>query len=138
VLLQNHSVFGFDKKSIPIMGWFDEQFVIGPHFDVDFMIRASEKGITVANIDNKGYYTHVGLPGTYMERVKNPLENYLPMNDFTNEYVFKDKWRTDWPGWKSAFEAGLNDVPHPPVFINQVSRLKPEIDQHPSYTRKYS
>ena len=137
VLMENHSVFGFDKKAIPIMGWFDEQFVIGPHFDVDFMIRASENGVSLSIIGNHGYYTHIGLPGTYMERIKNPLENYLPMNDFTNEYIFKKKWETPWPGWKSAYEAQLGDVPHPPVHINQVRRLEPEIDQHPTYTRKY-
>jgi len=138
VLIQGHSVFGFDKKAIPLMGWFDEKFVIGPHFDCDFMIRASEKGIRLVNIANQGYYTHVGLPGSYMERIKNPLENYLPMNDFTNEYVFKEKWLSSWPGWKSAFEQNLEDVPHPPTNITQVARLKPEIDQHPSYTKKYT
>jgi len=137
VLMESHSVFGFDKKAIPKIGWFDEQFAIGPHFDVDFMIRASETGVSLANIKNNNYFTHIGLPGSYMERIKNPLENYLPMNDFTNEYVFNGKWASSWPGWKSAFEAGLDDVPHPPTNIRQVTRLKPEIDPHPVYTEKY-
>jgi hypothetical protein len=135
-IMGSHSVFAFDKKAIPKMGWFDESFVLGPHFDVDFMIRASEKGVSFENIGNDGYFTHVGIPGTYNERIKNPLENYLPMNDFTNERVFKEKWETTWVGWKAAFEAG-QDVPHPPTNISQVRRLKPDIDPHPFYTKKY-
>ena len=136
VIMGGHAVFAFDKKALPIMGWFDEEFVIGPHFDVDFMIRASEKGIPFGNVDNNGYFTHVGIPGSYVERIKNPLENYLPMNDFTNELIFREKWRTDWKGWKAAFEAG-QDLPNPPTHISLVKRLKPEIDPHPIYTKKY-
>ena len=136
VIMGSHSVFAFDKKAIPVMGWFDETFALGPHFDVDFMIRASEKGVPYANIGNAEYFTHVGIPGSYLERIKNPLDNYLPMNDFTNEYVFKSKWETSWGGWKSAFEAG-QDPPHPPTHISQVKRLKPDIDPHPLYTLKY-
>jgi len=136
VIMGSHSVFLFDKKAIPSMGWFDENFVLGPHFDVDFMIRASEKGVPYENINNDGYFTHVGIPGTYNERIKNPKDNYLPMNDFTNEYVFKEKWKTDWIGWKAAYDAG-QDVPNPPTHISQVTRLKPDIDPHPIYTKKY-
>lgn len=137
ILMDNHSVFGFDKKAIPKMGWFDEEFIPGPHFDVDFMIRASERGVKFSTVSNAGFYTHHGIGGTYMERIKNPVENYLPMNDFTNEHVFKAKWQTQWPGWEQAFINGAHDVPHPPTHISQVRRSKPEIDPHPLFTKKY-
>jgi hypothetical protein len=100
------------------------------------MIRASEKGIPFASIEYEGFFTHEGLAGSYLERMKNPVENYLPMNNFTNDTVFKEKWLTDWPGWKPAFEAG-QDPPHPPTHINLVKRLRSDIDPHPYYTKKY-
>ena len=60
ILLSNHAVFCLDKKAIPSMGWFDEKFHAGPHFDPDLMIRASEAGIHVINAGNHGYFVHGG------------------------------------------------------------------------------
>ncbi len=137
ILFNNHSVFAFDKKAIPKMGWFSEEYSIGPHFDVDFMIRSSESGIKFAIIEDKTFYDNTGLGGNYTERIKNPEKDYLPMNDFTNEHIFRAKWRSNWIGWEEATKRNLKDLPHPPTHISQVKRLRPEINPHPLYTRKY-
>lgn len=140
LLLQNHSVFMIDKKIIPIMGWFDENFGLGPHFDVDFMIRASENGVTIHNIWEDGIYSHNSSEEESLsfhndvavnERVGNEINDRLPMNDSFNEIVFKQKWMSSWPGWTP------NSTPHPPTHIGEVKRIKPEIDPHPLYTKKY-
>ena len=128
VLLENHALFGFDKKAISKMGWFSEEFVIGPHFDVDFMIRSSENNVKFCVLNNSGYYSHgdIGIE----VRQENEIEDRLPMNNITNENIFKEKWESGWPGWTAS------NFPHPPTHITQVKRIKPEIDPHPFYTRK--
>ncbi len=134
LLLDNHAVFYINKSIIPIIGWFDEGFKPGPHFDVDYMIRASEKGVDVHCWDSEGSYKHghddVVLESNRMsisdsdDRVK----DRLPMSDLYNENYFKQKWSSSWNGWRTG---------HPPTHIRQVSRLNSEIDPHPLYTKKY-
>lgn len=136
ILTGSHAVFLIDKKALPKMGWFDENFVLGPHADVDYMIRASENGVKIIDIGENGWFLHEGLPGSYLERMKNSPDGYLPMNNFTNDYVFKDKWETDWPGWEWAFKKNI-DPPHPPTCIGSVTRKINEIDPHPLFTNKY-
>ena len=137
ILIENHSVFGVDKAAIPRLGWFDETYVIGPHFDVDYMIRASENGIAFGITPNQGYYHHGDSPETSQSRLAGDVENRLPMNDLTNEKLFKDKWETDWPGWEEAKASGKIHMPHPPTHISTVVRKTSEIDPHPFYTKKY-
>jgi glycosyltransferase involved in cell wall biosynthesis len=140
LLLQNHSVFMIDKEIIPKMGWFDENFGLGPHFDVDFMIRSSENGISVHNHWEEGIYSHNSSEietdsfhndVSITERVGSDIGDRLPMNNQINEKIFKEKWGSSWAGWTP------NSTPHPPTHINQVRRLKPEIDPHPLYTKKF-
>lgn len=140
LLLENHSVFLINKDIVPVMGWFDEGFGLGPHFDVDFMIRASEKGIVINNYPSYGSYSHNSSEEEssafhndvdVTNRVANQIEDRLPMNDLFNEVVFKNKWESSWPGWTP------NSTPHPPTHITQVRRKTQEVDPHPSYTKKY-
>ena len=133
ILIENHAVFLFDKKAITKMGWFDEEFGIGPHFDCDFMIRATEHEITLSAISNLGYYTHVGeKQDNELKRLTSDMPDRLPMNDLTNERYFKSKWDSGWSGWENN-----PHKPHPPTDIRFVKRTKPEIDAHPIYTKKY-
>tara|TARA_Y100000593_G_scaffold78123_1_gene144863 strand:- start:287 stop:1069 length:783 start_codon:yes stop_codon:yes gene_type:complete len=132
VLVENHALFGFDKRAISKMGWFDEEFEIGPHFDVDFMIRASENGVQFKSIQNVGYYTH-GEDDDTQARIAGDVTDRLPMHEDTNDKIFKDKWDTSWPGWKHV---GGGHRLHPPVHISQVKRKTTEIDPHPIYTKK--
>jgi hypothetical protein len=140
LLLENHSVFMLDKEVIPIIGWFDENFGLGPHFDVDFMIRASEKGVMVTIYSAMGTYSHnsseeetnvIHNDLDVTNRVANQIEDRLPMNDNYNEIIFKNKWQSDWAGWTP------NSTPHPPTHISQVRRNTDEVDPHPLYTNKY-
>jgi glycosyltransferase involved in cell wall biosynthesis len=133
VLMESHALFGFDKKAISKMGWFSEEFVIGPHFDVDFMIRASENNVNFCVIPNKGYYTH-GDIGVAIRR-EGDISNRLPMHEITNENIFKEKWESNWPGWIPV-GGDPNNLAHPPTHISQVKRKKLEIDPHPFYTKK--
>ena len=136
ILINNHAVFLIDKKAIPKMGWFDEEFVAGPHFDCDYMIRASENGVKVSIIGANGHWIHQGEHDSEdLKRSTSDIPDRLPMNDLTNERIFKSKWESAWPGWENY----LHQVnkPHPPTNIGQVKRLKKEIDPHPIYTSKY-
>lgn len=132
ILSGNHAVFMLHKSILQKVGWFDESFTLGPHFDTDFMLRAQEAGINVTSIPNEGMYIHGDTPEETILRSTTGLEDRLPMNDFTNDRVFKEKWQTDWPGW----EPYINDVhkPHPPNHISQVKRLVQEINWHPSFS----
>lgn len=136
ILLENHAVFGVDKKAIPKMGWFDEGYKVGPHFDVDFMIRASENNVKFGILNNRGYYKH-GHDELEIEKDRvsisdddEKVKDRLPMNDKFNENYFKKKWQSDWEGW--------HNWSHPPTHISQVKRQFPEIDPHPEYTKKFS
>jgi glycosyltransferase involved in cell wall biosynthesis len=140
LLLENHSVFMIDKDIIPVMGWFDEGFGLGPHFDVDFMIRASEHNIPVNIYPAQGTYSHnsseeesssIHNDLDVTNRVANQIEDRLPMNDMFNEIVFKNKWESSWAGWTPS------STPHPPTHISQARRKISEVDPHPSYTKKY-
>lgn len=126
VLVSNHAVFLFDKKAITKMGWFDETFVNGPHFDCDFMIKASEFGVKISSFNNSNFYTHIS------EDHKNKLEDRLPILNTKNDAIFKDKWETKWPGWENT-----TTYPHPPTHISQVKRKRPDVDCHPFYTEKF-
>ena len=138
ILMESHALFAFDKKAIPKMGWFDENFKAGPHFDPDFMIRASENNVKLEIIQNNGFYFHGDERELTQKRRTQDVPDRLPMNDLTNERIFKNKWETDWPGWTEAIRRGDIDLPHPPTHISQVKRKIPEIDPHPLYTKKYS
>ena len=139
VLMNNHAVFCLDKKSLPKMGWFDENFKAGPHFDPDLMIRASEAGLPVGNVGNSGYFIHGDEEDAEVakKRHKTEVKDRLPMNGIYNEDYFKEKWDSSWPGWQEAIKEGRTDLPHPPTHISQVRRLKVEVDPHPGYTEKY-
>ena len=134
LLVENHAVFVLDKTIIPMIGWFDEEFIPGPHFDCDYMIRASEANLPVGIIKNK-YYTHYDTPEETIERTTSEVQDRLPMHDFTNDRVFKDKWQSNWEGWEN-FKHSV-DKPHPPTHISQATRKKPEIDAHQMFSRKY-
>ena len=116
------------------MGWFDEGFGIGPHFDTDFMIRAGECGIEVDGIPNNNLYKH-GHDDIEVESERvsisdddSRVKDRLPMNDKFNEVYFNHKWKSQWSGW--------SEFVHPPNHISQVQRMVQEIDAHPCYTRK--
>jgi glycosyltransferase involved in cell wall biosynthesis len=128
-----HAVFLLDKKIIPLMGWFDEGFGIGAHFDCDYMIRASESGIKIENIPANGHWIHEGdHAGEALKRATTECPDRLPFNTLENEIYFKSKWESSWPGWQND-----TDHPHhPPINIDQVTRVNPEIDSHPLYTAK--
>lgn len=137
ILINNHAVFLFDKKVITKMGWFDEEFNIGPHFDCDFMIRASENGVNLSQISNNGYYSHIGEEqDEFVIRSTTDVPDRLPMNDFTNDDYFRLKWESAWPGWRNYTTEA--NKPHPPTNISRAKRMKPEIDAHPIYTKKYN
>lgn len=135
VLLENHAVFLIDKKAIPKLGWFDEEFIHGPHFDVDYMIRASEANVRFGILPNNNSYKHEDTPEETVERGTKDVQDRLPMNDLHNEEYFMKKWSSDWVGWKDYLDK--QHKPHPPTHISQVNRLKQEIDPHPLYTKKY-
>ena len=137
VLLQNHGVFGIDKAIIPKIGWFDEQFGPGAHFDCDYMIRASEAGIPVKNLPNDGYYVHDEENIQYTERVKDLDPDRLPIGNFANERYFMEKWKSGWKGWERLKGTGV-DLPHPPTHIKVCERRIPEVDPHPIYTKQYA
>lgn len=132
LLLENHAVFGFDKKAITKMGWFDEGYQIGAHFDSDFMLRSSEHGIKFGIIPNPGekFYKHGhDEKEVELERNNKEFENRLPTNNKFNEEYFKNKWKSDWEGWQNWT--------HPPTHISQVKRNFPEVDPHPMWTKKF-
>jgi len=136
ILMENHALFLLDKKIITKIGWFDEDFEPGPHFDPDYMIRASEKGIGVSIIPRRGSYIHIGPNDNEdIMRATTEVPDRLPMNNFFNEDYFKSKWKCGWPGWRDHLHK--EHKPHPPTHISQVQRIKPEIDPHPIFTKKY-
>jgi len=133
ILITNHAVCLIDKKAIPKMGWWDEEFGIGAHFDCDYMIKASEAGVKLTNLGSNGHWIHLGdHVDEGLERATTEIPDRLPFNTLENEIYFKSKWDSAWPGWKNDT---LNPN-HPPTNISQVKRLKPEIDAHPIYTKK--
>lgn len=137
ILLENHAVFGFDKAAIPKMGWFDENFVSGPHFDCDFMIRASEANVQIQCSQNYHYYYHADTKEETADRLTKTCPDRLPMNSFENERYFMSKWNSNWPGWEPSIRAGIyNPLPHPPTSIGQAKRLIQEVDHHPMWTKK--
>jgi glycosyltransferase involved in cell wall biosynthesis len=133
ILINNHAVFLIDKKAIPKMGWFDEEFGIGAHFDCDYMIKASEAGVKLTIIGVNGHWIHQGdHDGEDIKRATTECPNRLPFNTLENEIYFKSKWSSSWPGWQN----NTSHPKHPPIHISAVKRLKPEIDPHPIYTKK--
>ena len=135
ILIENHAVFGLDKQCLSRLGWFDEQFKNGPHFDVDYMLRASEKEIKFMMLPNTSYH-HGDTDEVAIERSSTGIPDRLPMNMLDNEQHFKRKWQTSWPGWKGHLNA--IHKPHPPTSIGEVTRQQDEIDPHPLYTQKWS
>ena len=133
ILINNHAVFLIDKMAIPKMGWFDEEFGIGAHFDCDYMIKASEAGVKLTIISANGHWIHQGdHDGEDIKRATTECPDRLPFNTLENEIYFKSKWSSSWPGWKND----TSHPHHPPTNISVVKRLKPEIDPHPIYTKK--
>lgn len=135
VLLQTYAVFIFKRNIIPKMGWFDEKFGLGPHFDVDHMIRASESNIKFGILLNHDFYKH-GHDEIEVEKNRinikdddDKVKDRLPMNNKFNEEYFKNKWKSDWEGWQNWT--------HPPTHISQVNRNFPEVDPHPMWTKKF-
>jgi len=135
VLLNNHAVFGLDRALIKEVGFFDENYGHGAHVDVDFMIRASEKGVYPFNVGNNNYYIHDEENLSYIDRVKNESEDRLRIDSPENEKVFMKKWASSWTGW-DIYKGQNVDLPHPPTSIKMVNRMIPEIDCHPIYTQK--
>jgi len=135
ILLQNHAVFALDKAIIPEIGWFDERFGIGAHLDTDYMIRASEAGISVKLLPNDGYYVHDEENISYVERVKDLDPDRLPIGNYENEKYFMKKWQSSWLGWEKLKGTGM-DLPHPPTNISVCKRGLCDIDPHPIYTEK--
>lgn len=131
ILAGNHSVFMLHKSIIEIIGWFDEKFGLGPHFDTDFMLRASEAGCDPTSIPAEGMYLHGDTDEETLERTTSEVANRLPMNTLENEMYFKEKWESSWPGWEHYRDQVSK--PHPPNHISQAKRKLPDIDWHPSY-----
>lgn len=133
ILIDNHAVFLIDKSVIPILGWMDEEFGIGPHFDSDYLLRAYIANIKVKWITSNGHYVHLGdAVGYGAERAFNECPNRLPMNTLENEIYWKTKWASNWKGWKH----GTPEKKDPPLNPCEVVRIKEEIDPHPIYTKK--
>jgi len=133
ILISNHAVFLIDKKIIPVLGWMDEEFGIGPHFDSDYLLRAYINGIKVEWININGHYVHLGdAEGYGAARAGDKDPNRLPMGTLENEIYWKSKWESNWQGWK----LGTPQKKDPPLNPNEVKRIKPEIDPHPIYTKK--
>jgi len=133
ILVNNHAIFLIDKKIIPKLGWMDEEFAIGPHFDSDYLLRAREVGINQTWISSNGHWVHVGDHASECkQRASSEVNDRLPMNNLENEMYWKTKWESSWPGWN----LGTPQRQDPPLNPNEVKRLKPEIDPHPIYTKK--
>ena len=130
ILIENHSLFGIDKKLIAKIGWFDENFSHGPHVDVDYMIRTSEVGEKIANYRNL-YYAHTESEGVIKQRIAGNLEDRLPIISTDNDNYFKAKWKSNWPGYTRESQ------PHPPTHINQVTRNLSEPDIYPIKSKLY-
>ncbi len=133
VLINNHSVFGLDKKMIAEVGWLDEN-LISAHGDVDLMIRTSEKGFHVGNIPNAGFYHHEDSPEATILRRKSLAEERSDPSKSNDDEYFKRKWKTSWPGWKDYLHQN-GPLPHPPTHISQVQRQIAEIDLYPMKTK---
>lgn len=131
ILAGNHAVFMLHKSILNTVGWFDEAYQLGAHFDTDFMLRAQEAGISIGNIPSKGMYLHEDTPEETILRSTSGMPDRLPMNDFTNDKIFKDKWETDWPGWEAYADSASK--PHPPNHISMTKRMREEINWHPGY-----
>jgi glycosyltransferase involved in cell wall biosynthesis len=148
-LLENHAVFLFDRALLGSVGWFDERFVNGPHFDCDYLIRLDEAKKRFFMVGNS-YYKHGDRPEETIQRVTGDVPDRLPMNDLANERFFKKKWKSSWPGWEGCTSS---DLPHPPIYKDGVERAFPEscanrpldsnleclvgeIDPHPMYSRR--
>jgi glycosyltransferase involved in cell wall biosynthesis len=131
ILLENHAVFLFDKKML-LNGnmWFDENYKLGPHFDVDEMIKVSEYNFKLIIIKNNNYYKHGEEREIENLRINKDFDDRLTMSDKFNEKYFKSKWESNWEGWQNLV--------HPPTHISQVKRIFEEIDPHPLYTKKYT
>jgi len=136
VLIENHALFALDRFIIPKMGWFDENYKIGPHFDSDYMLRARENNIKFAIFHNDGFYSHGDTEQESKERFNSEVKDRLPMNGTYNEEWFMKKWKSNWPGWISSIRDGKTNLPHPPTHISQAKRILIEEDPHPVYTKK--
>lgn len=131
ILLENHAVFCINRDIITYVGWFDEGFGIGPHFDTDYYIRVSEQDIEPFSHPAEGIYLHGhDNPEIEQKRKEENFEDRLPMHDLANEAYFKLKWISNWSGWQSGG--------HPPNHISMCTRSFNEVDQHPMYTLKIS
>jgi hypothetical protein len=135
VLVENHQVFCLDKKIIPKMGWFDENFVNGPHGDTDYYLRTSENNIRCMIIGSEQTIKHGDTEQESILRGEGKLENRLPMDNLSNEEYFNRKWKSSWPGWKNYLHQA--DRPHPPVHISQCQRLLQETNPHVLWSKKF-
>lgn len=117
ILCGNHAVFCLDKQAVAKIGFWDESFKNGPHADCDYMIRASESGVSLLCGENH-WYIHGDSPEETIKRVSSEVEDRLPMNSFENEDYFKLKWGGNWT-WRGQ---NTNNLPHPPTHISQVTR----------------
>jgi len=134
VLIENHALFAISRTLTERIGWFDEAFGNGPHFDPDFMIRSTEAGVNPMVSENKGWYSHGDDPKVTALRLNTEVPDRLPMNTFQNEEIFKSKWSSKWMGWKDSIHRGELHLPHPPTNIRDVIRLRPEVNWHPSFS----
>lgn len=134
VLMPNHALFGLTKAAVQRIGFFDEGFVNGPHFDCDYLIRASEAGVAPTWLQDGGFYDHGDPPEITRARLAGEVQDRLTMSDLTNERYFKAKWAGGWPGWEGAPDP--MNLPHPPIRIDQVTRLRPEVDPHPRWRER--
>jgi len=131
IIIENHSLFGIDKKLVAKIGWFDENFSHGPHIDVDYMIRTSEVGEEVIIFNNNNYYSHKDSEESVKNRLSGNVKDSLPIISIENDRYFKEKWETNWPGYT------LVSQPHPPTHISQVKRKLPEQDIYPLKSKSY-
>jgi hypothetical protein len=149
ILMDNHALFMIDKALVPIVGWYDESFSIGPHFDTDYYIRLLEKEIFIVGIPNNELYTHGNEPE--IEFMRNNIapgeddtliQDMLPMKVPENDKYFYTKWRPIFytkEDMRQIHEMQLYAECLPEVINNYqlVERMLPEIDPHPLYTQKF-
>src|SRR5690606_13043148 len=82
ILMENHAIFGiYVPKMIQHVGWFDERFPIGPHFDSDYLLRAREAGIEPQIIGINGSFTHGVSEDVAQRRLREEVSGALPMNN---------------------------------------------------------
>jgi len=131
IFSSQHNAFCLDKILISKIGWFDERFESGGYEDVDYMLRAQEKGLVLGNIN--GFLQHQLTQKELDEKRKiaisgKPERGKVKSWDLQlNFKIFQKKWKILIPNY---------DINTVITSIKQVERILPEIDWHPAFTEE--